>query len=58
MVFKYLDNWDIKRIKDNTADFDMLLMTINDLISTNVDDAYDTGYSEGYNQGCIDTEEY
>ena len=53
MAYNYLDNWDIKRIKDNIDDPDMLLLVIDDLINSNCEVSYDDGYSNGY-----DTEEY
>ena len=58
MLYNHLDNWDIKRIKDNSADVDMLLNIIDNLLNTNIDDAYECGYDIGYTQGCIDTEEH
>lgn len=58
MQYNYLDNWDIKRIKDSMCDVDLLLCVIDDMLSNISDNSYDEGYSEGYDQGCLDTEEY
>lgn len=54
MRYDYLDSWDIKRIKDNMNDIDMLLMTIDDLINSNCEVSYDEGYTDGYDYGVVD----
>lgn len=54
MRYNYLDNWDIKRIKDSMCDVDLLLYVIDDMLSNISDNSYDCGYEEGYDQGAYD----
>ncbi len=55
MAYHYLDNWDIKRVKDNMDDTDMLLAVIDDLITTNCEVSYDDGFNDGYDECYNDT---
>ena len=61
MRYNYLDEWDIKLIKDNMNDLDGLLLVIDDLIGVASDSAFELGqqegYDEGYDQAFLDMEE-
>lgn len=56
MIYRMLDNYDVKRIKDNICDVDLLLNIIDDMLCNVSDASYDEGYSEGYDQGYMDCE--
>lgn len=58
MKYNYLDTWDIKHIISITNDPDLLLDTIDDMLSNIADTAFREGYGEGYDQGRIDDEDY
>lgn len=62
MYYSCLDNWDIKRIEKVMNNKDDLLSTIDDLLTTERDNAYtngyDDGYNEGYDQAQLDIESY
>ena len=45
MLYNYLDNYDIKLIKENMNDLDDLLLVIDDLIGVASDNAYEIGYN-------------
>ena len=51
MKYNYLDNWDIKHIKSIANNPDLLLATIDNMLSDIVDTAFHKGYNEGYEQG-------
>jgi hypothetical protein len=51
MKYNYLNNWDIIHIKSITNDPDLLLDTIDDMLSNIADTAFQEGYNEGYDQG-------
>lgn len=52
MEYNYLDNWDIKLIKENITDLEDLLLVIDDLIGVASDNAYDNGFNDGYSK-CL-----
>lgn len=62
MYYSCLDNWDIKRIEKVMNNKDDLLSAIDDLLTTERDNAYTNGYDEGYNEGYdqaqLDAESY
>lgn len=51
MKYNYLDNWDIMHIKSITDDTDLLLATIDNMLSNIADTTFQEGYDEGYDQG-------
>lgn len=62
MYYSCLDSWDILRIENVMNNKDDLLSTIDDLLTTERDNAYTNGYDEGYNEGYdqaqLDVESY
>lgn len=62
MYYSCLDSWDIHRIEKVMNNKDDLLSTIDDLLTTERDNAYTNGYDEGYNEGYdqaqLDVESY
>lgn len=54
MTYNYLNNWDIKLIKENMTDLEDLLLVIDDLIGVASDNAYNDGYENGYHNGFED----
>lgn len=62
MYYCCLDIWDIQRIEKVMNNKDDLLSTIDDLLTTERDNAYTNGYDEGYNEGYdqaqLDVESY
>lgn len=56
MIYRMLDTWDVKRIKDNICDVDLLLDIIDDMLCDVSDASYNEGYEEGYDQGAYDIE--
>lgn len=48
MKYNYLDNWDIIHIKSITNDTDLLLATIDNMLSNIADTAFQEGYDQGY----------
>lgn len=57
MRYNYLDNWDIKLIKENMIDLEDLLSVIDNLIGVASDNAYDNGFDDGYDQAMLDKED-
>lgn len=58
MYYSCLDNLDIQRIEKVMNNKDDLLSAIDDLLTTERDNAYTNGYDEGYDQAQLDMESY
>lgn len=48
MKYNYLNTWDIKHIISITNDPDLLLDTIDEMLSNIADTAFQEGYDQGY----------
>lgn len=52
MIYNYLDDWDIKLIKEHMTDLEDLLLVIDDLIGVASDNAYENGFEDGYSSNA------
>ena len=55
--YKHLDRYDIKLIKDNMYNLEDLLPVIDYLIGVAIDDAFNNGYKDGYDQAMLYVED-